>query len=233
MKQRLILFFNRKKEGKRVTIEEYRDKTFRSAMAGLGLNILFAVFYAVLGIVIRSAWFGTLAAYYILLAVMQWNIIKCNEKVSAMADAKERIPEELAVYKKGGISFLIMTIVLMGAVVLLLTVEEGKSYPGFTIYAVATYTFYRITMSIIHVIKTRKMKSVLLMAVRDVGYVESLVSMLILQTALISAFGDGNLQTAHLMNGLTGGGVCLLVLATGVNEIVQSVRLTKKHREKE
>lgn len=206
--------------------EEYYKKTFRAAKVGLSLNILFAVFYAVIGIVGRSAWFGTLAAYYILLSIIRMIQIRCDRKT-----AKDRITEELRIYRKGGIFLIIMTVVLMGAVVLLLTVEEGKSYPGFTIYAVATYTFYQITMSAIHVIETRKMKSVLLMGVRDVGYVESLVSVLILQTALISAFGDGNIQTAHLMNGLTGGGVCVLVLATGINEVVQSGRLMKKRKE--
>lgn len=208
--------------------EEYYKKTFCATKVELSLNILFAVFYAVIGVVSRSAWFGTLAAYYILLSIVRTMQIRFDRKIT-----KNRIIEELRIYRNGGISLIIMTIVLMGAVVLLLTVEEGKSYPGFTIYAVATYTFYQITMAIIHVIKTRKMKSVLLMAIRDVGYVESLVSVLILQTALISAFGDGNIQTTHLMNGLTGGGVCLLVLATGMNEIVQATRMLRKHKEKE
>lgn len=203
--------------------EKYYKKTIHSAKVGLSLNILFAVFYAVLGVISRSAWFGTLAAYYILLSITRVMQIRCDRKI-----VKDRVEEELRVYRKSGVSLAFMTIVLMGAVVLLLTTEEGKTYPGFTIYAVATYTFYQITISVIHVIMTRKMKSVLLMAVRDVGYVESLVSVLILQTALISAFGDGNIQTVHLMNGLTGGGVCVLVLATGVNEIVQSVRIMRK-----
>ena len=67
---------------------------------------------------------------------------------------------------------------LDGAVVLLVHNEGGKSYPGTLVLAVGAYTFYKIIMSVIHMVKAKRLKSPLLVAVRNIGYVDALVSML-------------------------------------------------------
>lgn len=211
----------------RVT-KDYRYRTVIFAMLGLAFNIIFALFNGMIGIVSKSAWFGTMAAYYILLSFMRYSAITYDKKVSKQKVTKELLLDELFIYKRCGVLFVIMTIILGGAVVLLSTAEDRKSYPGFTIYAVATYAFYKIIMSIINVAKTRRMKSPLLMAIRDIGYVDACVSILTLQTAMFDSFGDGNVLMTKTMNGMTGIVVCCVILITGIYDIQLSTKLKKE-----
>ena len=105
-----------------------------------------------------------------------------------------------------------MAVVLCGAVVLLIREEGGKHYAGFLIFAVAAYTFYKIILAVINLIKVRRMKSPLLLAIRNIGYADALVAVLSLQTAI----GEGEEQNTQWMNGMTGVAVCLMILAIGI-----------------
>lgn len=123
---------------------------------------------------------------------------------------------EVKVYRNCGIMLSVMSIALGGAVIMLVSGEGGKSYPGLMIYAVATYTFYKLTMSIISMVKARKEKSVLLITLRYIGHSDALVSMLSLQTALFAAFGQESGKLIPIMNALTGAAICLMVLGLGI-----------------
>ncbi len=76
--------------------------------------------------------------------------------------------------------------------------------------------FYKLTMSIINMVKARKEKSLLLITLRNIGYSDALVSLLSLQTALFAAFGQAEDEFIPVMNALTGAAVCLMVLGLGI-----------------
>lgn len=211
----------------RVT-KDYRYRTVIFAVQGLVLNILFAIFNSVIGIVSRSPWVGTLAAYYIVLSTMRISALKHYRKVSKMGMTKELMLDEISVYKRCGVLFIIMTIILGGAVVLMVVSEEGKNYPGFTIYAVAAYVFYKIIISIVNVVKSRKMKAPLLMAIRDIGHVDAYVSILTLQTGMFASFGKENTLMIRAMNGLTGIVVCCIIMIMGIYVIRLSGKMKKE-----
>lgn len=194
---------------------DYRYRTVMFAVPGLALNVIFALFNGAIGIYSRSAWYGTLSAYYILLSVMRFLTVRYDRRISCKEQDKEVLAEEISVYHKCGLLFLIMTVALGGMVVLMVCAEEGKSYPGFLIYAVAAYTFYKIVLSIVNLVKVRKFKSPLLMAIRDIGHIDACVSILSLQTAMFASFGDGQEFFRKLMNGAAGSVICLLVLGIG------------------
>ena len=228
IKEKIIPVIEANPFTRRVT-KDYRYRTVTFAVQGLVLNILFAIFNSAIGIVSKSPWVGTLAAYYILLSTMRISAIKHDRKVSKMGMTKELMLDEISVYKRCGVLFIIMTIILGGAVILMVVSEEGKSYPGFTIYAVAAYVFYKIIISIVNVVKSRKMKSPLLMAIRDIGHVDAYVSILTLQTAMLASFGEGNTLMIKAMNGMTGIVVCCIILITGINAIRLSAKMKKSY----
>lgn len=194
---------------------DYRYRTVMFAVPGLALNVVFALFNGVIGIYSRSAWYGTLSAYYILLSVMRFLAVRYDRRMAKREQNEELLAEEIFVYHKCGILFLIMTVALGGMVILMVCEEKGKRYPGFLIYAVAAYTFYKIAISVINLVKVRKFKSPLLMAIRDIGYIDACVSILSLQTAMFASFGDGQEFFIKFMNGATGSVVCLFVLGIG------------------
>lgn len=204
---------------------DYRLRTILFAVPGLASNILFAVFNGITGLISGSAWLGSLAAYYLLLSMMRIGAVKQGKKISKAEQEKERLEQEIAIYQKNSVLFMFMAVVLGGMVILLEALEGGKSYPGYTIYAAAAYTFYRIIMSTIHMVKVRKQKSPLLWILRKIGYVDACVSILMLQTAMFDSFGEEQEAFTKLMNGITGAVVAMLVLSLGIQGIYVSRKM--------
>ncbi len=185
----------------------------------------------VVGIASRSAWYGTLAAYYILLSILRFTAVREAGILSGKADGEERLPAEIRFYRWCGILFIIMTVALCGTVILILDEEGGKHYPGSLIYGAALYVFYKMIMSVVNLVKVRKHRSPLLLAIRDIGYVDACVSILSLQTAMFASFGTGEKEFSRLMNGVTGAAVCLMVLGTGIRAVWMAGKMKQKWKE--
>ena len=97
------------------------------------LNIIFAIFNWIIGIMHCSPWFITLSAYYIFLSIMRFMVIRSESKISKMKRTQRVLLQEINIYFCCGILLILMTITLIGAVVLLVNFEGGKSYPGYII----------------------------------------------------------------------------------------------------
>lgn len=207
---------------------DYRLRTILFAVPGMVSNIIFAVFNGVIGITSHSAWFGTLSAYYILLSIMRAGIVRQERKLAVVKDKNEHVRRELSVYRRNSVLFIFMAVVLVGAVILLEHSQGGKNYPGYTIYAVAAYTFYKIIMSSIQVIKVGKRKSPLLSITRRIGYIDACVSILTLQTAMFASFAKGEEVFIKRMNGITGAVVCVMVLSLGIQGICSAKGMKDK-----
>ncbi|MFT4005662.1 MAG: hypothetical protein QM683_08485 [Lacrimispora sp.] len=204
--------------------KDYRFRTVLSAFFSFLINLFYAVSNGIIGILNHSAWFGTLAAYYIFLSVMRFTTVWYERKISKLNEDKKRKIQELTVYRHCGILLILITIALGGAVLLLLDQKGGKSYPGTLIFAVAAYTFYKIILSVINMVKTKRMKSPLLATIRNIGYADALVSILSLQTAMLVSFKEGGELDPQMMNGLTGVGVCMMILFIGIYMTYTSIR---------
>ena len=200
-----------------ILITDSRLRTVLTALPGMGLNLIYAVFTGVVGITAHSAWYGSLCAYYILLCVMRFLAVSYAKQIytgkEQGAGQKQR---ERRVYRNCGRMLAVSSIALGGAVIMLVIGYGGKSYAGLMIYAVATYTFCKLTIAIINMIKVRKEQSLLMKTLRDISYADAFVSLLFLQTALFAAFGSGAGELALTMNGLTGAAVCLMILGLGI-----------------
>lgn len=202
--------------------KDYRYRTVLFTTFSFLVNLFYAVINGIFGFMNHSQWFGSLAAYYIVLSVMRFTTVWHERKISKLNENKNRKKHELVVYRNCGILLILITIAFGGAVILLLHKEGGNSYPGFLIFAVAAYTFYKAIISIINIMKTKKFKSPLLATIRNIGYVDALVSLLSLQTAMFTSFGKDEELDHQMMNGLTGAAICIMILFIGIYMIYTS-----------
>lgn len=205
----------------------------------MGLNLIYAIFNGVIGFMNFSARYVSLAVYYLLLCVMRFLAVAYAGRVyQVKVPWRKRNPEKedsletrsWRVYRNCKILFSMMRIALGGAVIMLVSGEGGKSYQGLLIYAVATYTFYKLGMAIRNMIKVRKEKSLLLVTLRNISYADALVSLLSLQTALFAAFGQDSGELIPLMNALTSAGVCLMILGIGIYMVRKSKKIQISYR---
>ena len=223
----VVLPFTKSNRIANALITDNRLRTVMTALPGMGLNLIYAVFNGVVGITARSAWYGSLSAYYLLLCIMRFLSVSYARQIytkKKQADNPEN--RELKVYRNCGIILSVSSIALGGAVIMLVTGYGGKSYPGLLIYAAAAYTFCKLTMSIINMVKVRKENSFLLTTLRNISHSDALVSLLSLQTALFAAFGQNAGEFVPTMNALTGAGVCLMILGLGIYMVCDA----KKHQ---
>lgn len=241
---KMVLPFTKNNQIANTLITDTRLCTVLFTVLGMGVNLIYAVFNGVIGIVNRSAWCGSLSAYYILLCVMRFLSVsyarkvydgkilwgKVN-KVKGSRHKSEDSLEERAwkVYRNCGVILSLSSIALGGAVIVLVSGEGGKSYPGLMIYVVAAYTFYKLGMAIRNLIKARKEKSLLLVTLRNINYADALVSLLSLQTALFAAFGQDSEAIIPIFNARTGMGVCMMIFALGIY-MVHKAKSTKSKK---
>lgn len=210
-------------------IKDYRLRTLVMSLPGLGLNLIFAVYNAYLGASRLSPWYGSLAAYYILLCVMRFAAVIYAKSIYIDKREMPAQQRELKVYQNCGAMLSVMSVALMGAVTMLVNGSGGKSYPGTMIYAVAAYTFYKLTLSVLGMLRAKREQSILSMTLRYIGHSESLVALLTLQTALFAAFGQNAGALVPRMNAVTGAVVSLSALVIGLNMVFDARKRMRVH----
>lgn len=135
---------------------------------------------------------------------------------------------EYGCYRRTAWFLFLLNIPMGGMILLMVKTNSGFSYPGYIIYLSALYTFYTMGMSINNLVKYRKLGSPILSAAKVLNFVSAMMSVLGLQTAMISAFSEGEEEFRRLMNTITGGFVYGAVAVTAVYMIVRESMQRKK-----
>ena len=207
-----------------------RRRAFLFAVPGFILNVLFAGSNAAVGLKSWSAWYLSLATYYLLLCLMRASLLLHEFSGLREGAAKRASLKEWSLYSRCGILLMLMSAALIGVVILMVKKGYSRTYPGYWIYMVALYTFVKGISSLVHILKARKQKTPLVSDLRNIGYADAMVSMLSLQTAMFAAFGQGSQELAAVMNPLTGSAVCLIVMFLGLFMVLSARRQTGKAR---
>lgn len=202
----------------------FSDVKFRSEIAlyrGLLINLLYVAMKLFAGVRYHSLWFGALAAYYMCLSAMRFLLLHHVRKKPIGQEYRS----ELKRYRLCAVFLLAMNLALSGIVALVVVQNRGFTYPGYLIYVMAMYAFYITIAAVIHVIRFRRYNSPVLSAAKAVNLTAALVSMLSLETAMLSQFGGSDDPAfRRIMTAVTGFAVCVFVLGMAVYMIVRSTR---------
>lgn len=202
-----------------------REDTFRAETAlyqGFLINLFYVGTKLFSGIVFKSVWFITVAVYYILLAVMRASLLHYMRKAGG-----DKVSEWHR-YRLCGIILLFMNFALSGMVVLVVHQNSGFEYPGVLIYIMAMYTFYAAITAVLNVIKFRRYGSPVLSAAKVINLTAAMVSMLSLETAMLTQFGAADDPVfRQVMTASTGAGISVIVLGMAVFMILRSTKQLK------
>ena len=198
------------------------DRVFRTNVS-LSVSFVISMLYVGLNLwswhMLKSYWFTVLAVYYSVMAVMRFLLVRYVriQKIGTNI---------LGEWKRSRICACILLLInlsLSGAVLMILYQQKGYDYPGIMIYVMALYTFYALTMSIVDIVKYRKMGSPVMSTAKIVSLSAALVSMLNLETAMFAQFGaDMAPEHQRIFIILTGAGVSITVVALSVLLIVNA-----------
>lgn len=202
-------------------------KTHVSLYRSLAINLLYVAANLFWGFWYQTAWFIIFAVYYSILAMMRFLLLRYVNK-NKIGD---KLLGELRRSRLCAIILLLINLVLTGAVLMILYQDRGFEYHGILIYVMAMYTFYVTTSAIINLIKYRKYNSPIMSTSKVINLAAALVSMLALETAMLSQFGAENSpQFRRIMVACTGGGFSIIIVSMAIYMIVRANKEIKKIR---
>ena len=185
-----------------------------SLYGSLAWNALYGLFQLWLGFYHHTFWFCSLGAYYICLGVMRFFLARHTRRYAP----GERMRDELKRYRACGVVFLVMNLALALIIFFMVYWNRTFEHHMITAIAMAAYTFTALTTAIVNVIKYRKCNSPVYSASKAISLAAALVSMLTLESTMLTTFGDGTMTVVaqKWMLGVTGGAISVLIVATAV-----------------
>lgn len=196
-----------------------------SLYGSLLLNTAYAAFQLGLGFCHASLWYFSMAGYYISLAIMRFFLVRHTSRHKP----GERMQQELIKYRNCGIIFFVMNLALSVMIFFMVYWNKSFRHHEITTIAMAAYTFTSFTLAIINVVKYRKYNSPVFSASKAINLAAACVSMLTLESTMLTTFDDGTmgLSGRRIMLGVSGGAISLFIVAMAVWMIVQGNKKLK------
>jgi len=167
----------------------FTDPAFKTQVSlhiSLVINLLYIAVNAFSAFYYKTAWFVIFAVYYCIMAFMRFLLVRYVSHNSIGASRLgELIRSRLCAY-----IMMMVNIVLSAVVLMMVYHDRGFEYQGVLIYVMAMYTFYITSSAIRDMIKYRKLGSPIMSTAKVIKFASALVSMLSLETAMFSQFGE-------------------------------------------
>jgi len=188
-------------------------KFLKSPNFSLAFNFVYAVLNCVIGFTDLSWWFVTLGAYYAVLAISRFSVLQVGRKAGG------DIGLENFAKKITGILAVVLSFCFAGIVTLSIVEKRGTVFHEIVMIAIATYTFTKIVLAIMGIVKAKKMTSPVLKTLRNISLADAFVSVYTLQRSMLVSFPGMAQNEIQLFNILTGTAVWVILLLLGINLI--------------
>ncbi len=198
---------------------DFRRQTVLVTLPSLLLDLIFISFNFLMGLYMRSLWYFMMCIYYIVITLLRMNVLARSTKALF---SKDKTRAFIKIYKSTHRLLLLLTVMLVGAVYMLVDNYIWKSYPGIILYFVALYTVYKVSASIINLFKAGKTGSIVTILLRKIGQADALVSLLILESALIGRSGISRSYKMLGVAAVSGAIVCLIMLVISLDGLFKS-----------
>lgn len=224
----LIRFFRTFKQENKYARRWQDDARLRvnvSLYGSLIWNTAYAVFQLWLGIYHHTFWFYSLAGYYISLAVMRFFLVRYTTRHRP----GERMRAELVRYRACGWIFLMMNLALSLMTFFMVYWNRTFIHHEITTIMMAAYTFAAFTVAIVNAVKYRRYHSPVYSASKAISLAAACVSILTLESTMLTTFGDGTMDafTRKIMLGASGGVISVFIVVMAIYMIVQSTKKLK------
>ena len=203
---------------------DYGFKTVAAAFGSLLVTVVFALYNGFLGIYHSSLWYGTICAYYILLAVLRGFVI-VSEKRAAPLDEKTAVPDKA--HMLSSLLLLVLNMSLIVPVSLMVRQQRPVTMTLIPAIAVAAYTTYKITMASVHLKKSRKSVDCLIRLLRTINFIDALVSILVLQNTLIMVNAKEDSAKMLTFTAVTSAVILIAILFLSFSALVSGVVRSK------
>lgn len=194
-----------------------------SLYGAFGFNAAYAVFQLCLGLWHHSAWFYAMAGYYLLLAVMRLTLVRHTRHHAAGEDTLL----EWRKYRFCGALLMVMNLVL--AIFTLYFVYRIRVFlhHEVTTIAMAAYSFTALAVAIVNAVRYKKYGSPAYSAAKAISLVSAIVSMLTLENAMLTTFGQSSDLFRKTILSISGAAVILVVQGIALYMLINARRRLK------
>ena len=186
------------------------NRIFKFAVTSLSINLLYSFYNGIIGITSNSLWFISLSVYYTVLSISRFLVLNSSRK------SRKNSSAENAVKKLTGFMFILLSIYLAGTTILTLSNDKETRYHKILMISIAVFTFIKITLAIINLVKAKKEDSDIIKALRSISFCDAFVSIFSMQRSMLVSFPGLTNFEIKIFNILTGSAVCLMILVIGI-----------------
>lgn len=166
---------------------EYEFKTVINSSVSFLITFVFALYNAFLGIRYGIIWNLSISVYYIFLVVIRGIIIRQEHLfLTKSVDNRQQI------HTIASIMLILMNLALIMPITLMVINKKNVSTGMIPAISIAAYTTFKITMASINLRKSKKSDDLLIKDLRNINFIDALVSVLTLQNTLISVKGENS-----------------------------------------
>lgn len=207
--------------------EDYGFRVLVTTMGGVAINIIFACFNGVTAIRYLSIWYGVFSGYYFILAVQRIGIVLSYRRVKRKcgSDEEKLVREKKKIYLING-AILVPLGIALGAVITIMMLRQKPTVTGeIMAIASATYTTYKMVMAIRNLLKAKAAQDFLIQAVRNIGIVDALTSLISLEVTLITTFSEAEtIEDMRMLMAISGFVVCAFAVGLSSYMIIKGAK---------
>ena len=185
----------------------------RSPYTSLAFNAAYALSNCIIGFLNTSWWFITVGAYYAVLTVTRYSVLQIKRKANGDYDT------ELFARRITGILLVVLSFCIVGVNILSAVKDRGTAFHKIIMITIATYTFSKITISIIGMAKAKRSASPVLKTLRNISLADACVSIYTMQRSMLVSFPGMERTDILILNIFTGTVIWIVVLILGINLI--------------
>ena len=185
----------------------------RNPYTSFAINVSYALGNCIIGFLNHSWWFITVGAYYTVLAITRFSVLQVARKGS------DNNATELFARRITGILLVVLSFCIVGVNIMSAVKDRGTTFHEIAMITIATYTFTKITIAIIGVIKAKHSPSPVLKTIRNISLADATASIYSMQRSMLVSFPGMEPSEILLTNILTGTAVWFVVMLLGINLI--------------
>ncbi|GAJ26941.1 hypothetical protein JCM15457_1895 [Liquorilactobacillus sucicola DSM 21376 = JCM 15457] len=188
-----------------------------SVLIGLGKMIC--------GIFFSSQWFIITAIYYLVLCSARKHILKKDESISQLDTDTAKFEQQFKLFRHSGIFICLIAIIYLLVCLYMLFFNKTILYPDYVIYGLTTITFYKLGAAFYKVTDSLREKDSAELAIRIISFIDAVVSIVMVQCALLTLEGSRFASTSSSIFGM---GCSSLFFLVGLAMILRKKKYPEK-----
>lgn len=204
---------------------EKKDQLIFFLLCNAIISYVIAFGKFIFSITIPSLWFAVNAGFGFILSISRFYTVRQYKRIKKSNNKKLKLQLEHKNYLQNGIMLILLGISYFFVSSYMYFKGTNTNMHEYITYLVALIAFYSIGTAIYGMIKYKRNEEPIIKGIKITNFANALTSIVLTQVVLLDTFSPGYDST---INGYTGMGVSLIIMALGLYMIISIKKESKK-----